>query len=154
MHNILFDTSFIEEKLTEAKYEPTLGIRLIRLATMHVSGKEIALIVIRLDPGKQLIPHMHEIDGEICFPLSKGIITLGKVIKDKNGSYNINDDGKILVDWDIQQNLIPGQPIQIPPEVAHHLYAPTKEAVTVCFFLPSAHLDVDKKFVTFPKIER
>lgn len=142
--------SFIEQKLQEAKYEPALGIRLIRLATMDVSGKDITLIVVRLDPGKQLIPHLHEIDGEICFPLSEGILTLGKAKQDINGKYKINKEGKILVAWNTPIKITPGNPIEIPPGVPHHLYAPNNTPVTVCFFLPATHLGEDRKFVTYP----
>lgn len=146
----IFSLGYIEQKLNEAKYESALGIRLSRLATTIVSGKEMTLVAVRLDPGKQLVPHLHEIDGEICFPLSDGIITLGKTQKDKNGGYKMDREGKIIVIWLKPQNLIPGRPVEILPGVAHHLLAPAGNSVTVLFFLPATHLGEDRKFVTYP----
>jgi len=143
---------YVEKKLQEASYEPKLGIRLIRLSTMDVSGKDITLIAVRLDPGKQLIPHLHETDGEICFPLSEGVITLGNAVRDENNKYKV-DGEKIVVEWGNQELLIPGKPIEIAPGIPHHLYAPKDTPVTVLFFLPATHLGEDRKFVTFPKIK-
>lgn len=116
-----------------------------------VSGKEMTLIAVRLDPGKELIPHLHEIDGEICFPLSTGILTLGKTQKDENGDYKIDSDGKIVVTWLKPQTLIPGRSVEILPGVAHHLLAPVDQSVTVLFFLPITHLVEDRRFVTCPQ---
>ncbi len=151
MLNDQMKLDYIEEKLKEASYEPKLGIRLIRLATMDVSGKDITLIAVHLDPGKQLIPHLHEIDGEICFPLSEGIITLGKAVRNEDDNYKV-DGEKIIVEWGSSESLIPGKPIEIAPGVPHHLYAPKDTPVTVLFFLPATHLGEDRKFVTFPKM--
>lgn len=147
-----FSSEYIEQELQKAKYEPALGIRLARLSTMTASGKEITLAVVRLDPGKQLIPHLHEIDGEICVPLSEGVLTLGGAQKDEKGDYKTDKEGKILVDWEEPIQLIPGSPIQILPAIAHHLLAPTDKPLTVFFFLPSSHLGEDRKFVVYPKI--
>ena len=152
MDTHLFNSDYIEKKLEEATYNASLGIRLIRIATMDVSGKDITLIVVKLDPGKQLIPHLHEIDGEICIPLSAGLLTLGKAIRDKKGMYKTDAEGKILVDWDTPQKITPGKPIEIAPGIPHHLYAPAKKAVILFFILPATHLEGDKKFVTYPQI--
>lgn len=147
----MFNSSYIEEKLTEAKYDPALGIRLSRLTTMMVSGKELTLVVVRVDKGKQLIPHLHEIDGETCVPLTEGVLTLGHAQKDEKGDYKLDYEGKIIVDWEKGQTLVPGKPIEILPAVAHHLLA-LEKPVTVLFFLPTAHLGEDRKFVTYPNI--
>lgn len=147
----MFDLSFIEEKLAEAKYEPALGIRLARLATATVSKTEMTLIVVRIDQGKQLIPHLHEEGGEVCLPLTEGILTLGNAKKDQKGEYMMDQEGKIIVNWEKGQNLTPGKPIEILPAVAHHLYA-SKKPLTVFFFLPTTHLGEDRKFVVYPKI--
>lgn len=152
MENLLLRSEYIEKKLSEAKYEPALGIRLSRLATMTVSEKELTLIVVRLDPGKQLVPHLHEIDGEMCVPLTKGVLTLGNPEKDSKGVYKKDNEGRIIVNWEKGQNLIPGEPIQIPPAVAHHLLAPNDQSVTVFFYLPTTHLGEDRKFVIYPRI--
>lgn len=144
-------SAFISRKLQEAKYDPNLGIRLTRLGSMDVSGKEITLIAVQLDPGKQLIPHLHEIDGEICIPLTGGILTLGKALKSERGVYKVDNEGKILVKWDKPQNLIIGKPIEIHQAEAHHLLAPADKPVTVFFYLPATHLGIDRKFVVYPK---
>lgn len=146
----IFNLEYINQKLNEAKYESALGIRLSRLATTIVSGKEMTLIAVRLDPGKQLVPHLHEVDGEICFPLTKGVLTLGKTQRSENGDYKIDSDEKIVVTWLKPQTLIPGRSIEILPGVAHHLLAPKNKSVTVLFFLPTTHLSEDRKFVTNP----
>ncbi len=150
MTNPLFNSEYIEQQLAEANYEPALGIRLARLSTMTSGGQEVTLAVVRLDPGKQLIPHLHEMDGEICVPLSEGVLTLGTAQKDEEGNYKTDSEGKILVDWEKPIQLIPGSPIQILPAIAHHLLAPADQPLTVFFFLPTTHLGEDRKFVTYP----
>lgn len=154
MDKHLFNSTFIEQQLQKASYNASLGISVNRLATMDVSGKNITLIVIKLDAGKQLIPHLHENDGEICIPISEGILTLGKAVRDKKGKYRLNKKGKIIVEWGTPQEIIPGKPIEITPGIPHHLYAHTKNPVIVLFLLPVTHLEADKKFVTDPQISK
>lgn len=97
--------STIEKLLKNAPYEPELGIRLTQLATTLVGNQIYSLVAIKLDRGKLLIPHLHEIDGEILYPLTSGVLRLGKALLKKNGEYQKNKDGKVLVQWDNPQNL-------------------------------------------------
>lgn len=147
----VINSEYIEQKLSEAKYEPLLGIRLVRLSTMTVNGVEMTLIVVRLDPHKQLIPHLHGTGDEICVPLTRGVITLGRPRKDEKGEYKIDSEGKIIVDWKTSQELIPGKPIPILPGEAHHLLA-KENPVTVFFYLPVTHLGEDRRFVIYPEL--
>lgn len=153
MDNLLFNSDYIKQKLDESTYNSSLGIRLIKIATMDVSGKEVTLIAVKLDPGKQLIPHLHEIDGEICIPLSEGLMTLGKAIRDEKGDYKVDHEAKIMVEWEESQKIYPGKPIEIAPGIAHHLLAPKDQPIIVFFLLPATHLEGDKKFVTYPEID-
>jgi len=134
----------IETMLKDAPYEPALGIRFMQLTTTPIDGKKIALIAIKLDKGKQLIPHLHEVDGEILFPLTKGLLRLGKASNKKD------KEGKIVVEWDKPQELIPCNALTILPGIPHHITAPDDSDCMVLFFLPETHLSVDRKFVTYP----
>lgn len=140
----------IEALLKDAPYEPSLGIRISKLTSIPIGDQTYFLIAIKLDRGKQLIPHLHEKDGEILYPLTSGVLRLGKAIKhDQN--YQKDSDDKILVDWDKPQTLIPGNPINILPAIPHHIIAPKDADCMVLFFLPATHLTTDKKFVVYPQ---
>lgn len=139
----------VEELLKDAPYEPSLGIRLMKLTTTPVGDQTFTLIAVKLDKGKQLIPHLHEMDGEILYPLTSGVLRLGKAIK-KDQEYEKNSEDKILVNWDEPQTLVPGNPVSIQPAEAHHIAASEDKDCMALFFLPATHLTTDKKFVVSP----
>lgn len=142
--------STIKKLLKKAPYEPKLGIRLAQLTTTPVGNQIYSLVAIQLDKNKQLIPHLHEIDGEILYPLTSGVLRLGKALQNKNGEYQKDKEGKVLVKWDAPQKLIPGNPITILPKIPHHITAGKTSNCMVLFFLPQTHLNTDRKFVNYP----
>lgn len=146
------DLSYLEEKLLEATYEPELGIRLVHLTPTEIAGKKLELIAVKVDPGKQLIPHLHEIDGEICIPLTEGIARLGEAQKDTSGEYVMETD-KIVVDWEKPQTLTPGKSFDILAGKAHYFYATPDKPCLLLFILPETHLGEDRKFVIYPPKE-
>ncbi|MDE2026899.1 MAG: hypothetical protein KGJ07_10535 [Patescibacteria group bacterium] len=141
----------IESLLQKAPYEPALGIRLVQLTTTPVDDKLFVLIAIKLDKGKQLVPHLHEYDGEILFPLTPGKLTLGKPLRNNKGEFETAQDGKVSVVWESSQQLIPGNPVSILPAVPHHIVASDAIDCMILFFLPQTHLSSDRKFVNYPK---
>lgn len=142
--NTFLTPETVEEILKDAPYKPELGIRLAQLTTTPVGNKTFALVAIKLDKGKQLIPHMHEVDGEILYPLTKGVLCLGKATDETDS------EGKIVAEWEEPQEFIPGNPVTILPGVTHHITAPADSDCMVLFFLPDTHLTTDRKFVTYP----
>jgi len=146
------DLTFIEEKLQEAPYEPALGVRLVHLTPTEIDGKKLELIAIKLDPDKQLIPHLHQVDGEICIPLTEGVARLGEAKKNESGEYVMQED-KIVVDWEEAQTLIPGKSFNIIAGKAHYLAALPDNPFVLLFILPATHLGTDRKFVVYPPKE-
>lgn len=143
------DFSYLQERLKEAKYEPELGVRLIQLTPTEFGGVKTILIAIQLDPGKRLVPHLHEKDGEICIPLTEGIARLGDAKKDEKGDYIVEED-KVAVDWEEEMILTPGKSFDMPAGKAHWLYAYGDKPFVLFFVLPESHLGIDRRFVTYP----
>src|SRR5579872_4510091 len=92
-------SSNLEEKLQNAPYDPALGIRLVVLEEATLAGKTMELLAVEADPGKELVPHLHEGDEEIVLPITKGVLQLGKAQKDEMNNYKMEGD-KIIVSWD------------------------------------------------------
>lgn len=140
---------YLEEKLQEAVYEPKLGVRLVHLSSTDISGKQLEHVAVKIDAGKQLTPHVHEVDGEICIPLTQGIARLGDPKKNSNGTYVMEED-KVIVDWEEAKNLVPGKSFHIPAGKAHYFAASSESPLIVFFILPATHLSTDRKFVVYP----
>lgn len=145
------DYSYLEEVLQKGEFHAELGIRIGILDQTEIGGEQIELIVVKVDPGRQLIPHLHETGGEICIPVTMGLLTLGDAQKNTDGSYKMNGEGKILVDWGKHQQLTPGKALNVLPGKAHHLFAPKESAFVLMFLLPKTHLSTDRKFTTYPQ---
>lgn len=105
-----------------------------------------------MDAGKGLRPHLHEKNGEIGIPLTKGFVRFGHPVTDEVGEYVWEKD-EVKVEWDEEREVEPGKSFEIPCGVAHHFRANSSEEFLIFFLLPSNHLGEDRKFVTAPKIE-
>lgn len=146
----MLDWTFLEKELEKATFEPALNLHIARLGKTSIGEVTANLIIVKLEAGKQLIPHLHEHDGEICLPLTHGKIRLGKARKNNMGAYEMRGD-KIVVDWNEEIVVEPGKSLEILPAEAHHFAAPADRDFYLCFVLPEAHLGPDRKYVTSPE---
>lgn len=142
-------SSNLEKKLRHAPYDPALGIRLVVLEEANLAGKPMELLGVEADPGKELVPHLHEGDEEIVLPITKGVLQLGKAQKDESGNYKMEGD-KIVVSWNEPMTVEPGKALKLEAGEAHFLHASGENPFVVLFLLPKSHHEEDRKFVTHP----
>jgi mannose-6-phosphate isomerase-like protein (cupin superfamily) len=145
----MIDSKYLQQQLDNAEYEPSIGIRIAHLSKTLIGGTETQLIVIKLDPGKALIPHLHEIGGEIWIPLTQGEFILGDAEKDDDGKYKYLGD-KVAVKWEEPFAAEIGKSFEVPAGKAHFFRALKNEEMLIYIFIPSGHLKDDKKFVVPP----
>lgn len=146
----MISSDYLNKQLAVAEYEESIGIRIAHLAKTSVGGVDTELIIVKLDPGKALIPHLHEVDGEIWIPLTKGSFILGDAKTDKSDGKYIYEGEKVVVDWDVPFAAEIGKSFEVPAGKAHFFKALPNEEMLVFIIVPSEHLKDDKKFVTHP----
>lgn len=146
----MLDSKFLKEKLTEAAYDPVLGVRVVHLIKTHIGGVEVEHVVVQMDAGKGLRPHVHEHNGEVGIPITKGVVRFGNPVRDESGEY-VFDNDEVKVDWEEPMQLEPGKSFEVPEGKAHDFYATDGEEFVIFFILPSNHLGEDRKFVTRPQ---
>src|SRR5262249_24436335 len=140
---------FIKQKLEKAQYDQAQGVRVIHLAKSSIGGVDVEHIAVQMDAGKGLRPHVHEHNGEIGIPMTKGMVRFGKPIKDVNGEYMWDND-EVQRAWEEEISLEPGKSFEVPEGKAHIFYANPTEEFLIFFILPSNHLGEDRKWVTKP----
>lgn len=146
----MINSAFLKRRLDEAEYESSIGIRIAHLSRTTIGNTETELIAIKLDPGKALIPHLHEIGGEIWIPLTDGEFILGDAEKDEVGKYKYQDE-KVVVKWEEPFKAEIGKSFEVPAGKAHFFRALENAEMLILIVIPSGHLQNDKKFVTAPE---
>ena len=146
------DLQYLQEQLFKAPYNTNLGVRKLDYGNTTIGGVSVSTILIQIDPGKELLPHLHETEGgEIWIPLSTGQLYLGKAQKNESSEYIVDTDQKIHVEWDNPIELIPFKSVEVPVNIAHYLYASGEKPLIVIIFLPTSHPATDIKYTTHPK---
>src|SRR5580704_5989524 len=107
-HVNMFDLPFIKNELTKAPYDLALGVRVVHLQKTHIGGVEVENVAVQMDAGKGLRPHVHEHNGEIGIPMTKGFVRFGNPQRDKKGEY-IWESDEVKVDWEEEIILEPGK---------------------------------------------
>ncbi len=145
------DITFLTQELAKSKYEPGLGVRKVDLGNTTLGNVPVSLILIQLDPGKELKPHLHETEGgEIWLPMTKGIVQFGKAQKELSGQYKTNEKQEIIADWENPIELTPFKALEAPIGIPHYLLALSLPLIVACF-LPVSHPTTDIKLTTHPK---
>lgn len=146
----MISSNYLNKQLANAQYEESIGIRIAHLAKTSIGGVDTELIIVKLDPGKALIPHLHETDGEIWIPLTNGSFVLGDAKTQETDGKYVYEGDKVVVDWDKPFAAEIGKSFEVPAGRAHYFKALTDEEMLVFIIIPSEHLKGDKKFVTQP----
>lgn len=146
----MISSDYLNKQLAEAEYEASIGIRIAHLSKTSIGGVDTELIIVKLDPGKALIPHLHETDGEIWIPLTEGSFILGDAKKEEADGKYIYEADKVVVDWDEPFAAEIGKSFEVPAGKAHYFKALPDDEMLVFIIIPSDHLKSDKKFVTQP----
>lgn len=146
----MFNLSFLQQELAKASYDPALGVRAVHLIKTNIGGIDVEHVAVQMDAGKGLRPHVHEHNGEVAIPMTKGYVRFGTPIRDDAGEYVWEND-EVKVDWEEPMLLEPGKSFEVPEGKAHDFYATQDEEFVIFFILPSNHLGEDRKFVVAPR---
>ena len=146
-----FSLNHLYQKLSEATYDPSLGIKDVVLEEFFVGGKILQQRLLTLDVGKELKPHLHETDDELGMVLTPGVMYFGKGERNEKGEYVVDSEGNIEVRWEEQKQYASGETFTIPAGKAHHFVADAIEAFTLLLTLPKTHITgEDRKYTTHP----
>ncbi len=145
-----FSLENLIQKLSQATYDPSIGITDVVLEEIAVRGEKLRQLLVKLDPGKELVPHLHEKDDEVGTILTSGTMYFGDA-KKEGDHYLLDNEGKIVIEWGTPMQYTSGETFTIPAGKAHHFVAGDAEPFLLLITLPATHITgEDRKFTTHP----
>lgn len=120
------------EELDKASSDPTVGIRIARIAGDDHFGSYAAEIL----PGKSVAPHFHPTGSEQY------------VIHSGRGEMYTGTPSQEAVQWNDPQVLVAGDIIDIPEGVVHSLRnVSSNESLKFLFFCAASHMSADNRVI-------
>lgn len=145
-----FRMEHLHQKLSQVKYDLSIGIKDIVLETITVRGVTLLQLLAQIDAERELTPHLHEVDEEVGIVLTSGMVYVGDAQK-KDGKYVVDAEGRIVVDWQKPHSYPSGETFATPDGKAHQFAAGENEPFIYLITVPKAHITgEDRKFTTYP----